>query len=269
MAAAHEEALADGHLFYFPYLSSCVLMYLIALSASYLVRGPVSKHASTIPPRCQKALATFYNNLQVYPPAPKTYLALDMTAPRGAVFLFRAATFYCHIICAGRRFTTTHRDGDSELRTAHSALVKVRINDTWLYGEILTIFEHIQPGHLPTLFAEMLWFNTLEDLDAPTISQIWESLYVPSTSLPLANPKSSRSPELDIKFHLLGQYADLDSTLAAIPLHNIHCHLARGALHHIETPLWVTTTLDKVYYSTYDRHTIQRYSLLQMSAVLN
>src|SRR5882724_6237453 len=49
-----------------------------------------------------------------------------------------------------------------------------------------------------------------------------------------------------MKFHLFEEleYDDLYHT--AVPLMNIHCHIAQGTILHINPPQWVTVCLDKV-----------------------
>ncbi|KAF8481366.1 hypothetical protein JB92DRAFT_3132926 [Gautieria morchelliformis] len=109
----------------------------------------------------------------------------------------------------------------------NASLVKAQLNDKLLYGEITSIFEHLQPGYPPFLFAEIRWFKTLQD--CPLETDVWADF-----------------PELDVQFHARDVEAEFDARYAVILFEKIVCHLARGILPRTDPPQWITITLDKM-----------------------
>ena len=136
---------------------------------SYIIRGTVSEHSRSIPTTSGVALVEYYNNIASTSPI---YHPLDLSAPNNAVYLSSRAVHYRYIIRHGRRYTTSSAKSQGAL--ANSSLIKAQFNGLWLYGEIRTIFEHSQSGHTPTLFVEVAWFDTLNEVPLPT--NIWADL---------------------------------------------------------------------------------------------
>lgn len=58
----------------------------------------------------------------------------------------------------------------------------------------------------------------------------------------------NRSPELGIDTWTLDKYVDpKESNLPIIMrLEDVNCQLSRGRIEHIEPPLWITATMDRV-----------------------
>jgi hypothetical protein len=136
------------------------------------VRGPIFERLRLIPAGAHQAVAAYYNRIADATQTCRIWLALDLSAPLHATYLASAATYYRYVIRNGRRFTATYREHDASTR--NSALVKARVEGSWCYGMILTIFEHMQAGHSPTLFAECAWFDTLDTVPIP--EDIWADL---------------------------------------------------------------------------------------------
>jgi hypothetical protein len=103
---------------------------------------------------------------------PRIYLPLDRTAPPNARFLSPAANYYKYVIRNGCRFTST--SGDEDAPTRSSALVKARVKEEWMYGEIVSLFEHSQPTRDPAILAEIAWFETLDTV--PIREDVWADL---------------------------------------------------------------------------------------------
>ncbi|KAF8515086.1 hypothetical protein JB92DRAFT_89146 [Gautieria morchelliformis] len=115
------------------------------------------------PRTADRALLAHYKDIGGASPL---YLPLDMSAPPSAHYLTSRATYYRYVILNGRRYTTAPHN--SETRASNASLVKAQLNDKSLYGEITSIFEHLQPGYPPFLFAEIRWFKTLQDCPLET-----------------------------------------------------------------------------------------------------
>ena len=137
-------------------------------------RGPVSMHRNTIPPSSRRFLADYYNST-CSQGTPLVYLPSDPIVPEEGQFISRPGTYFKYIIRQGRRITASACD-DTNLnseRLLHSSMVKVRVDNNWKYGQILSIFEHLQSGHCPTIFAEIRWFKTLPDNRTPLGYNPW------------------------------------------------------------------------------------------------
>jgi hypothetical protein len=137
------------------------------------MRGPIVEHLKFIPAAAHQAIAAYYNLIAQATQTSGVWLALDISAPLHATYLTSAATYHKYVIRNGRRFTATYRERNATTR--NSALIKARVEGSWCYGEILTIFEHTQPGTSSTLFAECAWFDTVDTLPIP--ENIWADLY--------------------------------------------------------------------------------------------
>ncbi|KAF8465474.1 hypothetical protein JB92DRAFT_3295236 [Gautieria morchelliformis] len=148
-----------------------------------------------------------------------------MSAPPSARYLTARATYYRYVILNGQQYTTAPRD--SETRASNASLVKAQLNDKLLYGEITSIFEHLQQGYPPFLFAEIRWFKTLQD--CPLETDVWADF-----------------PELDVQFHARDVEAEFDARYAVILFEKIVYHLAQGIFPRTDPPQWITITLDKM-----------------------
>jgi hypothetical protein len=132
----------------------------------------VSDHSCSIPPVSDRAISAHYNKASSISNAPHIFLPLDLSAPRNAAYLSLKAVHYRYVIRQGHRYTTS--TSGAQGASLNSSLVKARINNTWLYGEITSIFKHHQLGHSPTLFVEMSWFDTLYEI--PLVHNVWANL---------------------------------------------------------------------------------------------
>ena len=139
-----------------------------------IIRGPVVKAWKTIPPTADRAIIAQYERLVEGTDTPRLYLPLDSSAPPNALYLSSRATYYRYVIRDGRRFTT--RPLNAQARPSNSSLIRAHINNDWMYGEIISIFDHAQAGYEPILFMEIFWFRTLTQV--PTASNVWADLYV-------------------------------------------------------------------------------------------
>ncbi len=86
------------------------------------------------------------------------------------------AFFFSYVLIDGRRITPT-----SQTRRKHagSSLVKVLHDGAVLYGVVLNIFRHDQPGvDDDTLWAEMNWMKPVDE--CPLENNIWADLCVTS-----------------------------------------------------------------------------------------
>lgn len=141
-----------------------------------IIRGPVVKAWKTLPPTADHAIIAQYKRLVEGTDTPRLYLPLDSSAPPNTSYLSSRATYYRHVIRNGRRFTP--QPLNTQARATNSSLIRACINNEWMYGEIISIFEHAQAGYEPILFTEIFWFHTLTQV--PTASNVWAKLYVRS-----------------------------------------------------------------------------------------
>ena len=138
-----------------------------------IIQGPVIKTQKTIPSTADCAILAQYDKLVEGTDTARLYLPLDISAPSNTLYLSSRATYYHYVICDGRRFTI--RPLNAQARASNSSLIRAQINNEWMYGEIVSIFDHAQPGYEPILFVEIFWFHTLTQV--PTASNVWEDLY--------------------------------------------------------------------------------------------
>ncbi|KAF8573137.1 hypothetical protein K439DRAFT_1625282 [Ramaria rubella] len=172
LAAVHNEAPEDG------------------MSGKSLLHGPVSLHDKFIPPRCHQALVKYYNSQHLTPPAPHVYLPLDEAAPLDATFLSQATTYMRYVVVHGQRITASYRSHKDKPQSLNSTLMKAHINGQSMYGEVSSLFKHIQVGHPPIIFAGMLWFKTMNSI--PIEDDIWANFDLPDPRK-LEQPQTGRT----------------------------------------------------------------------------
>jgi hypothetical protein len=116
------------------------------------MRGPVVEHLSFIPAAAHQAITAYYNLIAQATQTSSVWLALNISTPLHATYLTSATTYHKYVIRNGCHFTAMYRERNATTR--NSELIKAHVEGSWYYGEILTIFEHTQPGSSSTLFAE-------------------------------------------------------------------------------------------------------------------
>lgn len=141
------------------------------LDVQQIVRGPlVPGRIGEVDQDILLDLLRFYNAEGVN----QVCLALERHPPVGSVTLSERARFYQYVTLNGRRITPLSRSLRS---SAGSSIIRALFNGAKFAGELLSVFDHLQPGFAaPSLFGHVRWMRKIED--CPLEENVWVNLQV-------------------------------------------------------------------------------------------
>ncbi|KAG2123732.1 hypothetical protein DEU56DRAFT_745134 [Suillus clintonianus] len=139
------------------------------------------------------------------------------------------AVFYDFALLDGRRITPASK---STRESFGSSLIKARVGPNFYYGEIISIFSHVQPNASDgsQLQAEFRWMKEL-------------------ALSPVQDDPWSEFPELNVTCFALNEFwgpQEAGSPPCVLPFDCITCQIARGVVTTTNPQMWITTSLDKV-----------------------
>ncbi|KAK7059286.1 hypothetical protein R3P38DRAFT_2496527 [Favolaschia claudopus] len=193
-------------------------------TGSRVLLGEVAAKASRIHDDDMRLALTNYYNRN----GPVVHLPRRREAVPGTVALDSFIDIYRYALVDGRR--TMAADMHPK-RKAQSSLIQIMFNGEPFVGEIYSIFSHPQAGVSTSRDTAMTYIKWL----------------VPSQGTPFDG--DDFIPELGVETWVCNEYAPPNSPAfppQVFPLRNIQCQVARGRIHYMIPPVWVTTTMDRV-----------------------
>ncbi|KAG1736607.1 hypothetical protein EDD22DRAFT_787473, partial [Suillus occidentalis] len=188
--------------------------------------GPASTHPQRLNDSVRAALHSQYNARHPH----SVHYALALNPPPQSLPLNDFAVFYDFALLDGRRITPASK---STRESFGSSLVKARVGPDFYYGEIISIFSHVQPNAADgsQLQAEFRWMKEL-------------------ALSPVQDDPWSEFPELDVMCFALNEFwgpQEAGSPPCVLPFDCITCQIARGVVTTTNPQMWITTSLDKVH----------------------